>query len=72
MTGRQLFTFDSTHAALWAEEIAREKCIPAEIVPAPPDVVARCNLALEILEEDLATLTDALTEAGVEFQSPRT
>lgn len=70
MTGRQLFTFDSTHAALWAEEIAREKGIPAEIVPAPPGVVARCNLALEVLEEDVEALANDLMEAGVDFRSP--
>jgi len=72
VTGRHLFTFDSTHAALWAEEIARDNGIPAEIVPAPPGVVARCNLALEVLAEDVDRLTLDLREAGVVFMAPRT
>lgn len=71
MTARQLFTFDSTHAALWAEEIANDNGIPAEIVPAPPGVLARCNLALEVLAEDVEDLVLSLSDAGVEFQAPQ-
>ncbi|MBV9107865.1 MAG: DUF3343 domain-containing protein, partial [Gemmatimonadetes bacterium] len=47
-----LFTFDTTHHALWAEEVARERGIPAEVVPAPAAAHARCNLALETLPGD--------------------
>jgi hypothetical protein len=48
---RVLFTFDTTHHALWAEELARGHGIPHEIVPAPPAANAKCNLALETLPE---------------------
>jgi hypothetical protein len=51
-----IFTFDTTHHALWAEEIAREAGIPAEVVPAPPAARARCNLALETLPEEAERL----------------
>lgn len=64
MTGC-LFTFDTTHHALWAEEVAAEHEIPAEVVPAPPAARARCNLALESLPEDGARLADALRREGV-------
>ena len=36
MLRSRLFTFDTTHHALWAEETALGSGIPAELVPAPP------------------------------------
>ena len=65
---RPLFTFDTTHHALWAEEIASERGMPNEVVPAPPEANARCNLALEVLAEDEARLSAALVEEGVPFR----
>lgn len=65
--GRIVFTFDTTHHALWAEEVADERGIPAEVIPAPPAARARCNLALETLPEEVDTLASALHEEGVPF-----
>ena len=62
-----VFTFDTTHHALWAEEVAAEAGIPAEVVPAPPAARARCNLALETAPDDADALAAALTSAGVPF-----
>ena len=62
-----LLTFDTTHHALWAEEVVSAQGIPCEIVPAPPGAAARCNLALETLPEELDRTTLALREAGVPF-----
>ena len=67
MHGTRLFTFDTTHHALWAEEIAVESGIPAELVPAPPAAHARCNLALETFPADFERTRTALREAGVPF-----
>lgn len=64
---RIIFVFDTTHHALWAEEVARERGIPAEVIPAPPAARARCNLALETLPEEVDALADALAGAGVPF-----
>jgi Protein of unknown function (DUF3343) len=64
---RTLYTFDTTHHALWAEEIAGARGIPTEVVPAPPEANARCNLALEVLPEDVLALERALREEGVPF-----
>lgn len=64
----QLFTFDTTHHALWAEEIARDAEIPVEVVPAPPAAQARCNLALQCLPEDVGRLAARLSESGVPYQ----
>jgi hypothetical protein len=62
------FTFDTTHHALWAEEVAREASIPTEVVPAPPAAGARCNLALETLPEEVTRLAAALEAAGVPYR----
>jgi hypothetical protein len=64
----QLFTFASTHHAIWAEELAREAGIPVEVVPAPPTARARCNLALECLAEDVERLAVRLPESDVPDQ----
>ncbi len=67
MNGPTWFTFDTTHHALWAEEVATEAGIPTEVVPAPAGANARCNLALITLEEEIGRLSVALEEAEVPF-----
>ena len=67
MPEHRIFTFDTTHHALWAEEVARERDIPVEVIPAPPAAHARCNLALETLPGDVDRLSRVLEEAGVAF-----
>ncbi|MDB4947656.1 MAG: hypothetical protein JWM27_305 [Gemmatimonadetes bacterium] len=67
-----VFTFPTTHHALWAEEVARETGIAAETIPAPPAAHARCGIALETYPEDAPRLAAALRAEGVDFelQSP--
>ena len=67
-----LFAFDTTHMALWAEEVARDEGIPAEVVPAPPELKALCSLALETLPDRVEELGRALDAAGVGFHPPST
>jgi len=62
------FVFDTTNAALWAEEVARESGIPVEVVPAPADSDATCDLALITPEASASALGAALTAAGVRFR----
>jgi hypothetical protein len=62
------FTFDTTHHALWAEEIAKEDRIPHEIVPSPPEANARCDIAIAILAEDVARMAGLLESSGVSFR----
>lgn len=62
---RTVFTFDTTHHALWAEEVAQARGIPAQVIPAPPAARARCNLALETLPEEVDALAAALDEEGI-------
>jgi hypothetical protein len=63
-----VFTFDTTHHALWAEEIAGDRGIACEVIPAPAAAGARCNLALETLPEEVAVLARHLEAEGVPFR----
>jgi len=62
-----VFTFHTTHHALWAEELAAEQRIPVEIIPAPPESGARCDLAIETLPEEVEALMLLLQQHGVEY-----
>lgn len=70
MSTHPLFTFDTTHMALWAEEVAQDAGIPAEVVPAPPESRAKCGLAVATLERFVDPLAAALDQAGVDFYQP--
>jgi hypothetical protein len=63
-----LLVFDTTHHALWAEQIAVERGVGAQVVPAPPDSGAKCDLALEYLPEDGNVLLPALDDAHVAYR----
>ncbi|MBI4540636.1 MAG: DUF3343 domain-containing protein [Gemmatimonadetes bacterium] len=66
MSGKdRLFVFDTTHHALWAEDVAREREIAAEVVPAPAESGAKCDLALRTFPTLIPTLEGALLEEGV-------
>jgi hypothetical protein len=65
---RPIFNFDTTHHALWSEELAKGAGVAHEIVPAPPEADARCSIALETLPEDVALFEGVLRSAGVNFR----
>ena len=65
---RSIFTFDTTHHALWAEEVALASRIPHEVVSAPPAAKAKCSIALETLLADTDAFAEALTAATVPFR----
>lgn len=67
----EVFTFDTTHHALWAEEVAGEAGIPVEVIPAPPAAMARCNLAIATLAEDVSRLAGELDACGVPYSIHR-
>ena len=62
-----VFIFQTTHHALWAEEIAEGAGIPAEVIPAPAESRAKCDLALRTRSHDIPALADKLREEAVEF-----
>lgn len=65
---RRVLVFETTHHALWAEEVARELRLGAQVVPAPAASRAGCDLAIEALDEDLAALLAALRERAIVFR----
>ena len=62
------FIFETTHHAMWAEDVAREQAIPAEVVPAPPEADAKCGLALRTLDDQADTLAAALEKEGIVYK----
>ncbi|HEX8395501.1 MAG TPA: DUF3343 domain-containing protein [Longimicrobium sp.] len=60
-----VFTFETTHHALWAEEVAGAHGVPVQVIPAPPAARARCNLALETLPDEVDALAALLRAEGV-------
>ena len=64
----RLLTFDTTHHALWAEEVALANGFGVEVVPAPAEAEAKCDLALEFLAEEENSLVGALRAEGITFR----
>lgn len=64
----RIFLFDTTHHALWAEQVAVARRLAAQVVPVPAGAEAKCDLALEVLPEDAAALAVVLEEEGIEFR----
>lgn len=62
------FVFDTTTAALWAEEVAVARGIPAELVAAPAESRAKCDLALATHADRREALEEAFTAEGVPFR----
>ena len=64
-----LFLFDTTHLAMWAEDVARERGIPAEVVSAPPEAKAKCGLALRSVGKHCQILREAMEDEGIECRA---
>jgi len=63
-----VYTFDTTHHALWAEQVALELAAGAQVIPAPADADAKCDLALEVLDEDCGRLSQALDANRISYR----
>ena len=64
----KIVVFDTSHHALWAEEIAKEKGVAVEVVPAPEGTSAKCGMALEVLAESYDNLKSILAQEGIPFK----
>ena len=64
----RIIVFDTTHHAMWAEELAREQEIAVEVVPAPEGVDAKCGMALEVLPDSLESLQVILEKEGIPYK----
>ena len=65
---QQVVTFETTHHALWAEQVALEKGLGVQVVSAPKESGSQCGIALEALPEDLAALTAAMDAVGIVYR----
>ena len=65
----RIVVFDTTHHALWAEQVARDKGYAVEVVPAPEGVDAKCGMALEVLEESYEDLKSIFAQEGIPFRA---
>lgn len=64
----RVLVFDTTHHALWAEELALARGLGVDVVPAPAAAQAKCDLALAFLPEDGSALFALLREEGVPYR----
>lgn len=62
-----IFTFETTHQAMWAEEVTQEAGLPVEVAPAPAHVDAKCGLSLRTPTAHAGRVSEALTREGIEF-----
>ena len=60
-----LITFGSTHKALKAEKILKEKNIPFKLIPTPKALATFCDLSLSFHEQDREAVEDAFRGSGV-------
>ena len=67
-SGTRVFVFETTHHAMWAEDVARERAIPVELVPAPPDGGAKCGVALQAPAHRVDELTEALDSERILYR----
>lgn len=64
----RLFVFETTHHALWAEQVAQGQGLGVQVVPAPEGADAQCGLAIETPPAEQSALASALEEAGVPYR----
>ena len=63
-----LLVFDTTHHAIWAEQLIHAAGCAAEIQPAPAAAKAKCSLAIAYLAEEEACALQALHDAGAPYR----
>lgn len=64
----EVLTFDSTHAALAAEEAILDAGYWCDIVPRPRGAESLCGLAVAIKAGDRAGITELLGRSGIDFE----
>lgn len=64
----RIVIFDTTHHALWAEDVARDKGFAVEVIPAPEGTDAKCGMALEVAPESFDELQQVLSQEGIAFK----
>lgn len=63
----RLFLFDTTNHAMWAEEVAVERRMPVEVVPAPREAEAKCGVAIRTLPERIEQMEKLFQDEGIPY-----
>ena len=64
----RIYLFESGTHVLWAEEVARERQMAVEVVPAPSGFSNHCGLAIRVFADVAPTLEALLEEEGISFR----
>ena len=67
LIGDAVFTFETTHQAMAAEDILREAGFRLEVVPPPRGLTAGCGLALQLSERDVSAAAETLERASANW-----
>jgi hypothetical protein len=67
LIGDVVFTFETTHQAMAAEDILREAGFRLEVVPPPRGLTAGCGLALQLSERDVPAATETLERTSAKW-----
>jgi hypothetical protein len=62
-----VISFDSTTAAMEAEELLMGKGLPGRIIPLPQEISAGCGLSWKAEPKDEGALLAALDEAAIPY-----
>ncbi|HZK48031.1 MAG TPA: DUF3343 domain-containing protein [Thermoleophilia bacterium] len=65
-----VLTFPSTHQAMAAEDVLRGAGIRIQVIPAPPQRVRGCGLAVRLAGIDVARACSLLESKSVTYQRP--
>ena len=66
-----ILTFASTTQAIAAEKFCAQHQLPGRLIPVPKEITAGCGLAWKAGVEQEQTLTQALAQAGLQWQEAR-
>ncbi|MFA6000579.1 MAG: DUF3343 domain-containing protein [Thermoleophilia bacterium] len=67
--GRAIFLFDTTHAAMEAEQLIIDAGFWCDVVPRPPGTMSSlCGLAIEVMAADAGGVRNVLISEGIPFE----
>jgi len=61
------YTFETSNHVLWAEDVAAEHGLTAQVIPAPATATAKCGLALRLPATSVERLEALLSAEGIRF-----
>ena len=65
----KIYTFSSTHSALFAEKIINDGNISAKIIPTPRKISASCGFALRISADDFKKTSELILKNKINFDN---